>query len=259
MVERGSEQPLDLSETNSTRESPSYSGVINQDDLELRNVLEATFGPGAYDSISELHLDDPNAMVEAVDPDFEVISHQLTTTRPDYEPPAARETKQKGATTAEDLGTQSNHSRSKGPTTAESTLLMFELAGMEFGVAIANVIEIRQLPSVTSIRRDPAWLLGLANLRGNVIPVISLQRLLRLSPGDAVQNGHMIVVRTANSPSPTGVIVDRVSGLGATTDLTTKQNGEEGVSGWIERDGNRVAVLDLEKILNMNAVRFESA
>lgn len=258
MVKEGSEQIMDLSETNSMGESPSSSGVIQQEDLELKRVLESTFGPGAYDSISDLLLDDPNFAASALDLESEEIPGELTTRQLNCEPPVTQEN-QTDAAISEDQGAVSNQNISKGLTTAESTLLVFELAGREFAVAITNVIEIRQLPSVTSIRRGPAWLLGLANLRGNVIPIVSLQHLLGLSPDGAVNSGHMIVIRTTNSPSPTGVIVDRVSGLGATTELATTENVEDGVFGWIERNDTWVAVLDLERLLKMNDVRLESA
>ena len=61
-------------------------------------------------------------------------------------------------------------------------LLIFRLAGESFGLTLSTVAEIIRLPNLVHMPLVPPSLLGLANLRGVVLPVVSLRSLLRL-PG----------------------------------------------------------------------------
>ena len=62
-------------------------------------------------------------------------------------------------------------------------LLIFRLAGESFGLALSAVAEIIRLPNLVHMPLVPPSLLGLANLRGIVLPVVSLRALLHLPDG----------------------------------------------------------------------------
>ena len=62
-------------------------------------------------------------------------------------------------------------------------LVVFKLADEEFGADIGNVREIIRLPEITTVPTAPPTILGVINLRGDTIPILSLQRLFDLFRG----------------------------------------------------------------------------
>ena len=61
-------------------------------------------------------------------------------------------------------------------------LVSFELSGEEFGVDIMQVSEIIPISKITRIPQAPECVKGLINLRGKIVVVIDLNRLLGFSP-----------------------------------------------------------------------------
>ena len=60
------------------------------------------------------------------------------------------------------------------PDSSSEQLLIFRLAGEPFGVTLSTVAEIIRLPNLVHMPLVPASLIGLANLRGVVLPVVGL-------------------------------------------------------------------------------------
>src|SRR6188768_1172718 len=78
-------------------------------------------------------------------------------------------------------------------TAAAENLLIFRLAGESFGLRLATVAEIIRLRYLSHMPLVPPSLLGLANLRGVVLPVVSLRALLHL-PNLAADESTRVVV-----------------------------------------------------------------
>jgi purine-binding chemotaxis protein CheW len=93
---------------------------------------------------------------------------------------------------------------------ASENLLIFELAGESFALRLASVAEIIRLPDLAHMPLVPPSLLGLANLRGIVLPVISLRALLQLPGIEADEHTRVIVMRGV---AAVGFVVDRVDRL----------------------------------------------
>jgi purine-binding chemotaxis protein CheW len=91
-------------------------------------------------------------------------------------------------------------------------LLMFRLAGESFGLTLCAVAEIIRLPNLVHMPLVPPSLLGLANLRGMVLPVVSLRALLLLPGAEANELTRVIVMR---GDAPVGFVVDRIDRLSA--------------------------------------------
>ncbi len=51
-------------------------------------------------------------------------------------------------------------------------LATFRIGDELFGLGIDSIREIVRYPDVTAVPRSPAYLTGLANMRGNVLPVV---------------------------------------------------------------------------------------
>lgn len=91
-------------------------------------------------------------------------------------------------------------------------LLVFQLAGEPFGLRLNVVAEIIRPPVLAYMPLVPPSLLGLANLRGIVMPVVSLRALLHLPDIVADRSTRVIVLRGDN---PVGFVVDGIRGLSA--------------------------------------------
>src|SRR5579863_2022997 len=60
-------------------------------------------------------------------------------------------------------------------TDSSEQYLTFMLAGEEYGIDILRVQEIKGWDRVTRIPHAPAYVLGVINLRGTVVPVLDLR------------------------------------------------------------------------------------
>ncbi len=112
--------------------------------------------------------------------------------------------------------------------------LTFFLAAEEYGVEILKVREIIGMQPVTRVPRTPAFIKGVINLRGTVIPVMDLRERFGMPSADAaiaalpeaeraaaaaVQCTIVVQVAGAHGrPMPVGVVVDRVSEVALVAD-----------------------------------------
>jgi purine-binding chemotaxis protein CheW len=108
-------------------------------------------------------------------------------------------------------------------------LLVFQLAGEPFGLRLNVVAEIIRPPALAHMPLVPPSLLGLANLRGVVMPVVSLRALLHLPDIATDKSTRVIVLRGDN---PVGLVVDGIRGLlaVATDRLETDDIGTDAVA-----------------------------
>jgi purine-binding chemotaxis protein CheW len=70
-------------------------------------------------------------------------------------------------------------------------MLTFRVDGQSFALGTETIWEVARMPRISRVPNAPASLLGLANLRGSVIPVLSMARLLNL---DAAAPTRIIVI-----------------------------------------------------------------
>ncbi|URD60776.1 chemotaxis protein CheW [Sphingomonas sp. KRR8] len=94
-----------------------------------------------------------------------------------------------------------------GARAAEQALLV-SVAGERLAIAAASVAEVIRTPAVTRVPLSDPGLVGVANLRGTVIPVVSLAVLLG-KDSDATSRRVVVV----DHDSPVGLTVDEVSAL----------------------------------------------
>ena len=84
----------------------------------------------------------------------------------------------------------------------------FELAGEHIAFPMERVLEIVRVPSTVDVPMTHPALIGLANLRGVVLPVIDLRQLLDLPPTERADSQRVVV---CDAGSRFGLCVDRVS------------------------------------------------
>lgn len=88
----------------------------------------------------------------------------------------------------------------------------FRLGAETFLVAREETREVMALPSMlTRVPGARAWIRGLANVRGQLLPVIDLRQYLGSGATPAGRNVRVIVVNHRDIPA--GLLVDEVSGF----------------------------------------------
>ena len=91
--------------------------------------------------------------------------------------------------------------------------LTFTLDEEEYGIGILKVKEIIGMMPITSVPRTPAFIKGVINLRGKVIPVIDLRSKFDMESIPYNDRTCIIVVEidTENDTVLIGIVVDAVS------------------------------------------------
>lgn len=97
--------------------------------------------------------------------------------------------------------------------TAPGQYLTFTLGGEMFGVGILNVKEIIEFGSITEIPMMPAFIRGVINLRGAVVPVIDLAARFGGKVTEVGRRTCIVIIEVPDEETrhDIGVIVDAVS------------------------------------------------
>lgn len=102
---------------------------------------------------------------------------------------------------------------SDAPSPTSEQYLTFLLEGEEYGVDILRVQEVRGWESATPLPNSPAYVRGVINLRGLVIPIVDLRLRFGMPPVDYTKMTVVIVLRlqAEGRSRVVGVVVDGVS------------------------------------------------
>ncbi len=216
-----------------------------QDEVDLKSIVEATFGPGAFD----------------------LIDGEEPTPETDADAAMAELSAFDGADLQSETATSEVATAiapNPVPTENAQKLVLFEVSEHWFAIPVNNVSEIHRERRITRIPHVPKWVSGVTNLRGSITSVVDLRTRLGLPSPEGVLRRRLIVIRTAANIT-TGLLVDRVLGIRILSDdpntlpdadqlmesLTRLQEAGDFVSEWRGMDLQPVAVLDLEKIIDL--------
>jgi purine-binding chemotaxis protein CheW len=143
----------------------------------------------------------------------------------------------------------------------ERQLVVFDLASEAYGVEINSVREIIRMQTVTSVPDAPAFVEGVMNLRGSVIPVVSLSKRLNLPVGEQTVHSRVVVVDIDGEGI--GVIVDAVtevlrireSSVEPALSVATTEDSYY-IQGIAKLSDRLLILLDIEKALGEEAARI---
>lgn len=94
-------------------------------------------------------------------------------------------------------------------------VLIFDVGGDRLALSAADVLEIIRPPALTRVPHSPPNLLGVANLRGTVLPILGLAGLLGGKLRAETRSTRVVVV---DGKAPVGLLVDAVSALTRTSE-----------------------------------------
>ncbi|WP_093384514.1 chemotaxis protein CheW [Variovorax sp. OV329] len=87
--------------------------------------------------------------------------------------------------------------------------LSFTLGEEEYGIDIQKVQELRGYDAVTRIANAPAFIKGVVNLRGIIVPIIDMR--VKLNLGDPSYDQFTVVIVLNIGGRVVGMVVDSVS------------------------------------------------
>jgi purine-binding chemotaxis protein CheW len=152
---------------------------------------------------------------------------------------------------------QAEKGQSSMNTTDETQLVTFTLGEEEYGVSISQIQEIDRLAKITKVPKAAAFVEGVTNLRGEVIPVVDTRKRFGLAVRPSDDHTRIIIVDQGGVK--TGLMVDSVREVlsvprkDVSEPPETIQSGVEQqfVSGIAKvNDGKRIIfLLDVEQVL----------
>lgn len=80
-----------------------------------------------------------------------------------------------------------------------------------YAIEIKYIENIIVMQNITRVPKAQSYFLGVINLRGEVIPVMSLKGRLGLDKDEFTSTTRIIIVKSERSAAPVGIIVDEVN------------------------------------------------
>jgi purine-binding chemotaxis protein CheW len=144
-------------------------------------------------------------------------------------------------------------SRTAGPGGPTHEVLVFELGGQKYGLPTLDVHELVRAVTITPLPNAPAFVEGVVDVRGRILPVLDIRARFRLPAKPLDPDDHFIVA----SAGPRGVIlrVDRATHLALVDEASVRAAQALGssatyVAGVARLDGGLVLIHDLTTFLS---------
>jgi len=92
----------------------------------------------------------------------------------------------------------------------EKRVIAFMLNDELIGIDIKNITKISKRLDITPVPKTPPHILGVMNLRGNIVPVVNLKKMLAL-PNDTDEGQEFILI-IDSAIGNIGLLIDQVVG-----------------------------------------------
>jgi purine-binding chemotaxis protein CheW len=135
-------------------------------------------------------------------------------------------------------------------------LVSFHLDNEEYGVEVLKVREIIRVVNITHMPNTPQYVEGIINLRGKVIPIISMRKRFGLM--DAENNSHTRVIIMDVGGELLGFTVDAVSEvirvasgeIQPAPSVASNSIGQEYIAGVINHGERLLVLLNLDMMFS---------
>jgi len=130
----------------------------------------------------------------------------------------------------------------------------FRLDGETYGINVMQIREVLRFADIAPVPGAPDYVLGIINLRGNVVTVIDTRSRLGLPPREEDDATRIVIIETENQV--VGIVVDSVAEVVdlSLSDVEAAPNvGNDESSKYIQgvasREGELLILVDLNKLL----------
>ncbi|MDD3172579.1 MAG: chemotaxis protein CheW [Herbinix sp.] len=124
-----------------------------------------------------------------------------------------------------------------------------------FGIEIKYIDNIIVMQSITRVPKSQSYFRGVINLRGDIVPVMSLGSKLGIPDTELTSKARIIIVRPEQQAAPVGLIVDEVKEV-----ITLEQNAIEKINYDDKENKGNYSIgigkygTDLINLLNISAI-----
>src|SRR3990172_534435 len=160
---------------------------------------------------------------------------------------------------AETLRANAARSGAASQAAIESQYVTFELAEETYGVNVGDAIEVIRLVAMAEPPEAPPYVIGLINIRGQVVPVVDMRRRLSLESADYTLTTPILIARVQSWT--VGLIVDKVKEvIMLPTAMIEPPSGafskSRYVAGVAKIDAELIFLLDLAGLFSNNDARL---
>ncbi|GEA17647.1 chemotaxis protein CheW [Moorella sp. E306M] len=140
-----------------------------------------------------------------------------------------------------------------GSVASSDQYVVFRLGEESYGIAIEYLQEIIRVPYVVKVPLTPPYMRGLANLRGNILPIYDTRLRLGINATDDDESNRVIVVNAGGKQA--GYVVDRVEGVIDIPREAVEEFREKGdTGGYVTRaarvgEGKLALLIDMDNML----------
>ena len=130
----------------------------------------------------------------------------------------------------------------------------FRLSNETYGINVMQVQEVLRFSDIAPVPGAPPYVLGIINLRGNVVTVIDTCQRFGLPPIEITDNTRIVIIETSHQVI--GILVDAVAEVvylkQSEIETTPNVGNEESakfIQGVSHRDNELLILVDLNKLL----------
>lgn len=130
----------------------------------------------------------------------------------------------------------------------------FRLEGETYGINVMQVQEVLRYTEIAPVPGAPAYVLGIINLRGNVVTVIDTRNRFGLPPAEVTDNTRIVIIEA--DKHVVGILVDAVAEVVylRQSEIETAPNvgNEESakfIQGVCHKNNELLILVDLDKLL----------
>jgi len=143
---------------------------------------------------------------------------------------------------------------------AENQFVVFKLGEEKYGVDILNVAGISEYLKITKVPDAPWFIEGIINLRGDIIPIVNLEKRFNIPIKEIDSESRIIIIKIQGKDI--GFLVDEASQVIRIEEQNIEPAPEiirgkerEYISGVGKYENQIVILLDLEKVLNADETK----
>lgn len=137
-------------------------------------------------------------------------------------------------------------------------LVVFPVGQEEYAFEIGQIKEVVPVPPISPVPQAKPYILGVANVRGNVLAVIDLAKKFGRKKGQLedyikyviVIKSEDVKVAVASSQVPETLMI-KESQINSTADVMRKTNSEQNfISGVVKKDNRMIILMDVLEMVN---------
>jgi len=131
----------------------------------------------------------------------------------------------------------------------------FQMDREAYGINVTQVREVLRVTEIAPVPGAPDYVLGIINLRGNVVTVVDTRKRFGLSSAELDDSSRIVIIDVEEQE--VGILVDSVAEVvdlrASAIEVPPNVGGDDAskyIQGVTSRDGELLILVDLNKFLN---------